>query len=229
LDETIESPPTREALIKEAWIAVVAILLLLGVVKHVGRFVPFIGDNAFTIAAAFQLYVPVLLIGKRGVTKESLGLVLSRWKEDLSLVGLISLITIVPFAIAHHFWQTLLFHRLFHARLPEDVLQSIITQFLVVAIAEELYFRGYLQERLTRIWPPTRRIFGVPFGWAIVVSAAVFALGHFVGEYRPDRLGPFFPALVFGLLRQRTQTIVGAAAYHAFCNLLGDVLFASYR
>jgi CAAX protease family protein len=231
LDEKIEAPrePTRPELVKEAWIAGAGILAFLALVKHAGQIVPFIGEHAFTFAAAAQLYVPVLLIGRRGVTRASLGLVLSRWREDLSLVALLSLVTIVPFAIGHHFWQTLLNHRPFHARVPEDLIANVLTQIFVVALAEELYFRGYLQERLTRIWPPSKRIFGVPFGLAIVVAAAVFALGHFVGEYRPDRLGPFFPALLFGLLRQRTQTIVGAVAYHAFCNILSDVLWASYR
>jgi membrane protease YdiL (CAAX protease family) len=135
----------------------------------------------------------------------------------------------VPFAIGHHYFQTVLMHRPFKARLPENVVESILTQVVVVALAEELFFRGYLQERLERIWPATRKVFGVPFGRAIIVAAAVFALAHFIGEYQLDRLGPFFPALVFGLLRARTQTIVGSIGYHAFCNILGEVLWASYR
>lgn len=220
--------PRRE-LIRETLIASAGVLLLLTLVKHVGAVVPFVGEHAFTIAAAFQLYVPILMIGRRGITRESLGLSLGRWREDLSAVAVLSILTIVPFAIGHHLWQTVLFHRPFHFRLPKDVLENALTQLFVVALAEEVFFRGYLQGRLERIWVTQRTLFGVPFGSAIVVASAVFALAHFVGEYRFDRLGPFFPALVFGLLRARTGTIVGPVVYHAFCNVLADVLWACYR
>jgi hypothetical protein len=135
----------------------------------------------------------------------------------------------VPFAIGHHYWQTIIFHRPFIPRLPEHLITGVLLQALVVALAEELYFRGYLQERLARIWPLGQRLFGAPFGRAIIAGSAVFALAHFVGEYRFDRLGPFFPALVFGMLRARSGTIAGAIAFHAYCNVLGELLWACYR
>ena len=42
------------------------------------------------------------------------------------------------------------------------------------------------------------------------------------------RLGVFFPALLFGWMRERTGTVVGAAVLHACCNLLVLVLEASF-
>jgi membrane protease YdiL (CAAX protease family) len=227
--DAVTDQPSRRDLAREAVIASVGILLVLTVVKHAGALIPVIGAYAFTAAAAIQLYVPLMLIGKRGITKASLGLSLDKWRADLAAVAVLAVVTAVPFAIGHHYWQTVLMHHPFKPRLPDGVLEAVVTQVLVVALAEELYFRGYLQERLQRIWPAKRKLFGVPFGMAIVVAAAVFALAHFLGEYQLDRLGPFFPALVFGLLRARTGTIVGSIAYHAFCNVLGEVLWASYK
>jgi uncharacterized protein len=221
--------PARDQITREALLAGAGILVALAVVKHLGALVPLIGQHAFTIAAGIQLYVPILLIGRRGITRDTLGLRLDRWREDLTLVAALSVATIVPFAIGHHFWQTLLFNRRFTPRLPDDFLTMLLTQIFVVALAEELFFRGYLQERLERLWPAKRKLFGAPFGAAIIVASAIFALAHFVGEYRFDRLGPFFPALLFGLLRARTGTIVGAIGYHAFCNALSDVLWTCYR
>jgi membrane protease YdiL (CAAX protease family) len=66
-------------------------------------------------------------------------------------------------------------------------------------------------------------------GLAAVVAAALFALGHFLGEWNPLRLGPFFPALVFAWLRKRTGSVTGAVAFHAACNVYGEVLFALYQ
>jgi membrane protease YdiL (CAAX protease family) len=221
--------PERAAIAREAWLAGAGILAALLVLKHLGRALPAVGEHVFTVAVAVQLYVPLYLVGKRGLTRDSLGLSLSRWREDLRWVALLAVATVVPFALGHHLWQTVVVGRPFSPSLPDHFLADTLLEVGVVALAEEVYFRGYLQERLERIWPARRRLLGAPFGRAVVVTSAIFALAHFVGEYRFARLGPFFPGLVFGLLRARTGTIVGAAGYHAFCNLLGDFLWASYR
>lgn len=205
------------------------VLVVLGAIKHASAFVPLLADHGFTVAAAFQLYVPLYLSGRRGEDRAALGLTFERWRADLAVVLAWAAIVTVPFAIGHHYWQSVLFHRSFHFRLPADLLESILVQVLVVGLSEELYFRGYLQGLWEQVLPARRRLFGVPFGGAILISSAVFALAHFVGEYRPDRLGPFFPALLFGWMRTRNRSVIGAILFHAYCNLLGDVLFACYR
>jgi membrane protease YdiL (CAAX protease family) len=210
-------------------LASVGILVLLGAVKHLGRAVPPISSYALTIVAAAQLYVPILLIGRRGITRESLGLTSDHWRRDLLIALGLGLLTIVPFAIGHHYWQTRFFDRVFVAHPPENFAIDAVSQVFAIALPEELFFRGYLQGRLELLWPAKRKLFATPFGSAILTASAVFALAHFVGEYRPDRLGPFFPALVFGLLRARTGSLVAPVTYHAFCNILSDVLFACYR
>lgn len=228
-DPEVAPPPSREAIRREVILASVGILVALGTIKHVGAVVPFIGRHSFTIAAAIQLYVPIFLIGRRGITKASLGLRLDAWKRDLIATAIWAVVVTVPFAIGHHLWQSSINGRTFTLRMPSDLLETLAIQIAVVGLAEELFFRGYLQGRLEMLWPAKRKLFGVPFGSAIVVAAAVFAMAHFVGEYRFDRLGPFFPALVFGWLRARTGTIVGAVGFHAYCNVLGDILWTFYK
>jgi len=102
------------------------------------------------------------------------------------------------------------------------------THFFGVALPEETFYRGYLQPRLEALWPPKTLIFGALLGKAALISAALFALGHFLGEWNPLRLGPFFPALVFAWQRNKTGNIWGAIAYHGLCNILGEVLFSLY-
>lgn len=221
--------PARPAMVREAWVASVGILLTLGLIKHLGQAVPLLGKYGGTVALGLQLYLPLMLRGRNGVSNESLGLTLKAWRVDLKAWAVWAVVVTVPFALGHHYWQTLVMHRPFMPALPEDLLQRFIMQTVVVALAEELFFRGYLQERLQQLWPARRTLFGAPFGAAILVTSAVFALAHFVGEYNFARLGPFFPSLLFGWLRARSRSIVGAAAFHAYANLLGDLLWASYR
>jgi membrane protease YdiL (CAAX protease family) len=221
-------PPSRASLKRECAIASVGILLALALIKGVLPSIPIIGEHAMTLAAALQLYVPILLIGRRGISRESLGLTADRWAADLRWVAILGLLTALPFALAHHAWQVLVFHRVLRVRLAPGLMMSVLTQVLAVALPEELFYRGYLQQRFEAVWPARRRLFGTPFGSAIIVTSAVFALAHFVGEGRLDRLGPFFPGLVFGLLRTRTRSLVAPVAYHAFCNVLSEILFACY-
>lgn len=228
--ETELGAAERRALAQEVLYASLGILLLFTVVKHLGRAVPAFGPHAFTVAAAAQLYVPILLIGRRvGISYESLGLQRGDLRRDLLLCLVLCLVTIIPFAVLHHLWQTVVGHRTLWPRWPHGIGVKLLTQVFLVALPEELFFRGYLQRRMELLWPAGRKLFGVPFGKAVIVASAVFALGHFVGEYRPDRLGPFFPALLFGLLRTRTNSLVTPVLYHAFCNVLSDALFVSYK
>lgn len=114
-----------------------------------------------------------------------------------------------------------------HLRWPPDFALLALNQVLVVALPEELFFRGYLLGRLEVVWPPARRLFGAPVGRALLASAVLFALGHFLVDFNPQRLAVFFPALVFGWMRARTGGVVAGAAFHAACNLLSDVLHTS--
>lgn len=229
----METEPTvddRAALAREVLYASLGILVLFTVVKHLGRAIPAFGPHAFTVAAAAQLYVPILLIGRRsGLSYQTLGLHKGDLRRDLLLCLGLCVLTVLPYALLHHVWQTVVGHRVLWPRWPYGLGTKLLTQIFLVALPEELFFRGYLQRRMELLWPAQRRLFGVPFGKAIILASFVFALGHFVGEYRPDRLGPFFPALVFGLLRTRTNSLVTPILYHAFCNVLSDALFVSYK
>ena len=49
-------------------------------------------------------------------------------------------------------------------------------QVLGVALPEEMFFRGYILGRLRSAFVPRRRLLGVPFGVAHVLSALLFAV-----------------------------------------------------
>jgi membrane protease YdiL (CAAX protease family) len=111
---------------------------------------------------------------------------------------------------------------------PPDFLLLALSQLLVVAIPEELFFRGYLLGRLEERWPPTRRLLGAPVGQALVVQSALFALGHVLVDFDVQRLSVFVPGLVFGWMRARSGTIAAGALFHALCNLFSEVLHTSF-
>ncbi len=116
----------------------------------------------------------------------------------------------------------------FSLRLPPGFFMLAITQVLVVALPEEIFFRGYLMSRLEERWPSRRRLWGAPVGWSLLVCSLLFGLGHFLVDFQPGRLAVFFPALVFGWMRQRTGSLAPATVFHALCNLFSETLHESF-
>jgi len=107
---------------------------------------------------------------------------------------------------------------------PPKLLDAALGQLVVVALPEEAFFRGYLQTALDRAWDRRIDVLGAKIGPALLVSSALFALGHLATIPHPARLAVFFPSLVFGWLRARTGGIGAGVAFHAMCNLLSDGL-----
>jgi len=115
-----------------------------------------------------------------------------------------------------------------HLRLPDDFLVLALSQILVVAVPEEVFFRGYLLARFEERWPSRSRFLGASVGAPLVVTSVLFALGHFLVDLQPARLAVFFPALAFGWMRSRSGSIAPGAVFHALCNLLSEVLHDSF-
>ncbi len=216
----------------------------------VGAAVPIVRDNLHGLIAVVFLYTPVLAARRAGreFDYREIGLRADPVRLNLAVVGVLSAITLSAFVVGFFVfygrlcdgvptdavrWLAGLCPRwlgaeLGHLQLPPRFAMLVLSQLVVVAIPEEVFFRGYLMERLEHVWPPTRRFLGAPVGLALVVSSALFALGHLLVIPNPQRLAVFFPALVFGWMRARTGSIAAGAVYHALCNLVADVLHTSY-
>jgi membrane protease YdiL (CAAX protease family) len=91
-----------------------------------------------------------------------------------------------------------------------------------VALAEEVFHRGYLMSALEDLWPPRRSVLGAKVGLAAVVSSLLFAFGHLVGMAQAARLATFFPALVFAWLWRRSGSLWAPALFHTAANLFFD-------
>lgn len=106
--------------------------------------------------------------------------------------------------------------------------EEVLGQLLVIALPEEMFYRGYLQSALDRALPPKRTILGAPLGPSVLIGSAIFALGHLATEPQLGRLSVFFPSLLFAWLRARTGGIGASVFFHALCNLFAAMLARSY-
>lgn len=196
------------------------------------------------VATAGFLYLPILAMRGRGEDLSDYGLTLRHWRQDLKLFLGLSLLIAPLFFGAYWGFLSLIPHLpadlaalispyrpgaevTFTPRLPPDFSQWVLDQTLVVALPEEFFYRGYIQTRLRDAWPGGRRLFGARLGPALVVTALLFALGH-LAIFAVWRLSVFFPALLFGWMREKTGTILGATLLHAAANLFVRFLDVSF-
>jgi len=194
---------------------------------NVGQSVGFVHRNLHAMVALVFLALPQLALRRRGnierygFTTQPLGL-------GLLIAGVA--VVVVRTACAHApMWVPGSCFRAAHPlwRLPGDFPLQVAAQLVVIALPEELFFRGYVQGRLEDVLPPTKTLFGARVGWAWVIAAALFGLGHFLVTFEPQMLTRFFPGLVFGWMFARTRSILPSTIFHAACNLIMAVLSAS--
>ncbi len=116
----------------------------------------------------------------------------------------------------------------FAFRLPDGLALLAAVQVLVVALPEELFYRGWLQTSLARGAPGRGvTVLGARLGRGFLLTQILFALGHLV-TLQPWRVGTFFPGLLFGWLRERTGGIWAPVAAHALSNLFLTTLERSF-
>jgi membrane protease YdiL (CAAX protease family) len=107
-------------------------------------------------------------------------------------------------------------------------IEFVLAQFIVTALPEELFFRGFLLSLLEKAWPPKRRLFGGGVGLALIVSSVAFALSHVVIHFQPHRLAVFFPGLLFGWMFAKTRSVLAGTVAHALCNIFLYLLEKSF-
>ena len=218
-------------------------LWAVGFAGIVVAFVLFGGSSVPKLVATLGfLYLPVLAMRRRDEDYRDYGVSLRAWKEDLRLFLLLSaivgplfflgfaavaeLVPHLPRGMARHL-TPLRGVPHFVPRLPPRLGEWVVDQLLVVALPEEFFYRGFMQTRLRDAWPQGRVVLGARLGKAFWVTALLFTLGH-LAIFETWRLAVFFPALLFGWMRERTGTVFGAALFHAACNLYQRFLEVSF-
>ncbi|MBP9207534.1 MAG: CPBP family intramembrane metalloprotease [Kofleriaceae bacterium] len=224
-----------------AWAIVAA--LVAGLV-HVNVTLPAIGHLGSALVALLFLYVPMWIGRSRGEDLVDYGLVAAPVGRGL-IIATVAWFVIFPLFVVGYFafyevaCKTDLLAQLvppgmcrryggldaLHApALTWKLAEFCAVQLVVVALPEELFFRGFLLRLLEQRWPPRRRVLGGGVGLALVVSAAAFALIHLPKDGDPRALATFFPGLLFGWMRSATGSILASTLTHAGSNILVRLL-----
>jgi hypothetical protein len=235
----IETRSDRARTALEVGLAFAGATAAAGTLYHL-QSIAFIHNNLHALVAAVFLLLPQILLRERGDI-DRYGFT-SHPRTLGMIVAAVGVLVVLPLftggfvlynrlLCAH--WPRLMSGSCFHLlhprfRLPPGFGMLMAAQLVVVALPEELFFRGYLQGRLEDAWPPRWNLFGARVGGAWLAASALFALGHYFVTFEPQMLTRIFPGLVFGWMFARTRSILAGTVFHAACNLLMEVLATTY-
>jgi membrane protease YdiL (CAAX protease family) len=132
---------------------------------------------------------------------------------------IMSLIVLPVFSVVYLFyfgwWQDAAIVPL----LPEQWGAMVLYQLLYVGFPEELFFRGYLQQRFDDAFGRPWRFAGASYGPGLLLADLLFAAGHLLVTGDSARLNVFLPGLVFGWLQARTGALIAPILFHGLCNI----------
>ena len=225
---------------RDALIAYVVVALLVAVLVQIDVTLPAVGHLGSAFVSVLFLYAPMVVLARRNRDLYDYGFRAAPVKRGLAL-ALGSILLIFPLFIAGYFafyevacHSELLRHLVprgmcahygglpsLHApALTWSLAEFCLVQMLVVALPEELFFRGFLLGLLEQRFPPKRRLLGGGIGIALVLSSLAFALIHIPKDGDPRVLATFVPGLFFGWLRSATGSILAPTIAHGCSNIL---------
>jgi len=169
--------------------------------------------------AVVLIYVPVLHGMVRHERLDYIERTWAAWKTGLIWFVIASLVIIPTYMLANTFWQAWVNKTVYSPRGIPDFGWILLDQLFLISLAEEIFFRGWLQSRLKKFsvskWP----VLGAKLGWPWLLTAILFAISHSLITVQWWHFAIFFPALVFGWLREKTGGIVAPTLFHCACNL----------
>ncbi len=171
------------------------------------------------IVSCTLLYLPLIIISLRSKKWSDYALDRPDLKKSL-LHYTIAMLAVMPAFYAVWFaGQVMLLDNQIQPRLPANMLQLSMSHLLLIALPEEVFFRGYLQGQLNKVWPKNWKLFGIKWGPGLLLASLIFLLMHILIDANPYRMLVFFPALLFGLLRESTNSILAPTLAHATSNI----------
>ncbi len=213
----------------QAWIVWAVVIFLASLAFHL-QFISFIGNNLTLITSALLVYAPVFALHRN---KESFDFFEKNWKEvfySLKIFFLVSLVIFIPLLIANHYFQKIAFHAHYFPSYKNSSLWMTFTfNVLVVAFPEEFFFRGYLLKRFQQYFQDQKTFLGAQIGKGFFLTAFVFAFSHSLITLRWWHFSIFFPALVFGWLREKTDGLIAPILFHALSNVFASWVALHYR
>ena len=199
------------------WVWLLTMLAMRGLFEL--QTVPFFRSHLSLFTAILLIYAPLVALWIRRERLDFFENSLGQLGRSIGYFLLFSAIVFPLIEVGNRYFQAKFFHRHYVGGNYQGLAQAALFHFLVIAIPEEFFYRGYLQQQFNRIWGKPFSLLGCMVGWSLPFTAFLFAFSHSMIVLRWWHFSIFFPALAFGWLREKTGAITAGALFHATCNL----------
>jgi membrane protease YdiL (CAAX protease family) len=163
----------------------------------------------------------------RGRSRESIGFISAKFLKDIKknwvwilLVGIV--FQIIYVTIFRNYFPEMFNHVLERASIIKTFDGALIFKLLLLALGEEIVFRGLVQERLQWVMKPR---------YAILLSSAAFSLMHIAPGKTSivalDLTTIFIDSVIFGVLFYKTRNVYVSWIAHALGNIVSAFIIAS--
>jgi len=115
-----------------------------------------------------------------------------------------------------------------------NAISAFVFYVFFLGFGEELLFRGYVQSRLNAGWGRPFQFYRIDWGWGVVVASVLFGVMHVLnlgslvgGDWQLEwwwGLWTFFSGLVYGLVREKTGSIVAPTILHGLPDAIAAAL-----
>lgn len=176
------------------------------------------------VAAGTFLYLPLIISKSFRLSLQDSGLNFRNLLFQLKDFFLIS-IWIYPFFLGLFiFYELWVLKFRFIPEIKVQYFDIIIFHFFGVSLPEEFFFRGFLLPLFDRDMPKKYLAFGVNWGTGLLLSSFFFSAGHLIFSHRLEKLAVFFPGLLFGLLREKHNSLLLPVLFHAISNIIVEIV-----
>lgn len=203
---------------------VIALVRGLYVLRGVEAWQPYIP----VAVAAILVYVPIIHASWRHEPVDYIDRSRRQFWQSLQWFFIAVVLVMPPFFVANHFWQHWVMKQVYIPNAMPPLGAVLLDQLFLVALPEEIFFRGWLQNRCNRLLKRSWNILGVRIGWGLPLTALIFAASHSVIHYQWWHFSIFFPALLFGWLRERTNSVIAPTLFHALSNITSLWIVVNY-
>lgn len=161
----------------------------------------------------------------RGRSSESIGFKWTTILEDLKQSLLLIILVSIVFQVSYFYMYTFIFpdvleHVLERASLIQTFNVQLIFSLLVLALGEEIIFRGLIQGRLQSMIKPA---------YAVILTSIIFACMHIskgdINIVLIDIVTVFIDSMMFGVIFYKTKNIYISWVAHALANIVATLLF----
>ena len=166
------------------------------------------------------LYAPVVASLVRSRDLSGAGLEGTAWKRAGIDLAVYFIVILPVFFVGWRLLGPFGIHVKLDFRFPGNWPMLLLWHLLVVALPEEVFFRGWLQDRLDLLVGKKKKMLKAEIGFGLFISAFLFAGVHYILEPRPERLLVFFPALLFGYFRESSRSVLVPVMAHGAGNFL---------